>query len=178
MSGLTLARLRAVLDYDPNEGVFTWKRRPDDTRWNRAWNAKFAGKIAGGKSTLTHRTSSQWVIGVDNRKYLAHRLAWFHHYGAWPALSVDHLDTDSCNNRISNLREATDTQNKANCGPRANNRSGFKGVTWHRQTGKWFARIAANGEHHYLGLFETAEEAHAAYEAAARVHFGHFARGA
>jgi hypothetical protein len=176
MAELTVERLRALLDYNPLSGVFTWKTRTVFTKWDKVWNTRFAGKTAGGKSQLKHRKSPQWTIAIDNRKYLAHRLAWLHHYGVWPTLDVDHRDTDSCNNRIANLREATGAQNQANGGSHSHSHCGIKGVSFHKLTGRWMARIAANGKQHYLGLFDSADAARAAYAAAAPIHHGEFAR--
>jgi hypothetical protein len=89
---------------------------------------------------------------------------------------IDHRDCDSLNNSRSNLREATDTENARNQRRKSTNRSGFKGVNLHSQTGQWHARIATDGGRISLGLFNTAEEAAAAYARAARDLHGKFAR--
>jgi hypothetical protein len=90
---------------------------------------------------------------------------------------VDHRDGDGLNNRrSSNLRIATRGQNAANAKLRADNTSGFKGVTLHRVSGKWQAYINANGRRHSLGYFETPEEAGAAYASAGPRAHGDFAR--
>jgi hypothetical protein len=96
--------------------------------------------------------------------------------GEWPAGGLDHKDGNRANNAISNLRLASDSQNQAN---RKGNRSrGLpKGVTRHR-TGKYQAAIKVGGKAIHLGLHATAERAHAAYVAAARKHYGEFARAA
>jgi hypothetical protein len=93
-----------------------------------------------------------------------------------PGLEVDHVDGDGLNNRRCNLRPATSSQNKHNRGKGRNNTSGFKGVWWHKQHGRWAADIWLHSKKRFLGLFDTAELAHAAYcKAAAELH-GEFAR--
>jgi hypothetical protein len=95
-------------------------------------------------------------------------------------LDVDHRDGNGLNNRrrgdFGNLRVATPYQNQSNRGAQKNNTSGFKGVTLHRQMGKWQAQIGAGGVKKYLGIFETPEAAHDAYvKASAELH-GEFGR--
>ncbi len=90
--------------------------------------------------------------------------------------SVDHIDGDGLNNQSHNLRIATHQQNMHNTGKQHNNSSGFKGVTWNKDCKKWQAQIQANGKHHYLGLFATAEEAAEVWNTAARAWHGEFAR--
>ena len=159
---ITRERLHQVLSYDPETGGFTWRasgsgRRPD---------------LRAG--TIT----SQGYLGiqVDRRLYLAHRLAFLWMTGAFPSHDVDHRDMDRLNNRWPNLREATRAQNMMNGRARSNNATGFKGVTFLKPLGRYQARIRVSGEQRYLGLFDTQEEAHAAYRAAAEKHFGEFAR--
>lgn len=91
-----------------------------------------------------------------------------------PGVAVDHADGNGLNNRRSNLRVATKAQNMWNVGPRLGRP--LKGAAYNRLRNKWYSAIQANGEHHYLGCYETAEEAARAYdEAAVRLH-GAFAR--
>jgi hypothetical protein len=161
-SDLTAERLRALLDYDAETGTFTWR----DGRW-----FGLAGKVAGVKTVAGYIK-----VGVDGRVYSAHRLAWLHVTGAWPAHQLDHIDGERGNNRLANLREATRTQNSWNKKRAKHSTTGFKGV-W-RSGAKWAATIRKNGRPVYLGTFETAEEAHAAYVTAAQEHFGEFARSA
>jgi len=89
---------------------------------------------------------------------------------------ADHKDGDGLNNQRHNLRSATSAQNEYNQGLRCNNTSGFKGVSWHRQRQRWQAKIAFDGDNHFLGLFDTAVEAAKAYNATALVYHGGFAR--
>ena len=89
---------------------------------------------------------------------------------------IDHIDGDGSNNRLSNLRLATHTENMRNIGKASRNTSGFKGVSWHKQRQKWTVRAKAGGKNLYLGLFDTAAEAAAAYDAAIGKIHGEFGR--
>jgi hypothetical protein len=91
-------------------------------------------------------------------------------------MEVDHIDGDGLNNRRSNLRLATSSENKWNRGRLSTNTSGYKGVSWHNGAKRWQASIRVAYRLIYLGAFQTPEDAHAAYcEAAARLH-GDFAK--
>ena len=160
---LTAERLRELLRYDPGTGIFSW------LIW-RSRSAR-AGDIAG------HVYSNGYVyIKIEGRNYLAHRLAWLYMTGEWPKDEIDHENTIRSENWWDNLREATGFQNKANTKKSAANTSGLKGVSFHRRSNKWMAQIKSQGRHHYLGLFDAPEAAHAAYANAARRLHGAFAR--
>lgn len=88
---------------------------------------------------------------------------------------ADHINGDKLDNRRENLRIATDVQNKYNRGMQRNNKSGFKGVTWHLARKRWRATIGVNGKPIHLGVFNTAEEAYQAYCKAAKELHGEFA---
>jgi hypothetical protein len=89
---------------------------------------------------------------------------------------IDHKDGDGLNNQRYNLRVTTHTQNMKNQRLRSNNTSGYKGVTWHKGAGKWYAQIQVDGKRTYLGLFTILEDAARAYDTAALEHYGEFAR--
>jgi HNH endonuclease/AP2 domain len=167
---LTAAQLRAVLDYDPDTGLFRWRPRMN---CRPEWNTRYAGKVAGTPTKYLGYIQ----IGIYGRLYLAQRLAWLWMTGEWSASSdLDHRDTDTTNNRWSNLREATSSQNKMNVARRSDNTSGYKGVSLDKRRNKWVAEVMIGKKTHYLGQFDTAEEAHAARtEAATRLHLD-FAR--
>ena len=162
---LTAERLHEVLHYEPGTGVFTWKKRLSDKCP--------IGSVAG----RAHRTAKYASIGIDYRRYYTHRLAWLYMMDYWPVHQIDHIDGDPFNNRWNNLREATQTLNNANSKRRKDNRSGFKRVFWSKQHRKWTARIQKRRKVMHLGLFETPEEAHAAYKLAAERLYETFARG-
>ncbi|WP_431014550.1 HNH endonuclease signature motif containing protein [Bradyrhizobium pachyrhizi] len=159
---LSVELLKEILSYDPETGLFRWVKecRP---------NNPLLGKIAGGL-----QSDGYWCIEIDHKPYRAHHLAWLWMYGSWPNSQVDHIDGCRTNNAIANLRLATSSENIANSKLRSDNTSGFKGVC--RLGRKWRAKIAVRGRRISLGMFDTAEEAGAAYLAAAKTHFGEFAR--
>lgn len=154
---VTGERLRELLHYDPETGVFTWR-----VGGRRARLGEAAGCV---------ETCGYLRITIDGRQYYAHRLAWLYVTGAWPADQLDHRDGDRTNNRFDNLREATHAENGQNRTTQKNNTSGFAGVHWHLGDRRWHARIRVGGRRVHLGSFDTPEEAHAAYiEAKARLH--------
>lgn len=147
------ARLRELLVYEPDTGLFRWRAR------RRGYKV---GAIAGSRQNRGY-----WKIRVDGSDYLAHRLAWLYEHGSWPVDQIDHINGVRDDNRLSNLRAATIAENNQNAALRSDNCSGFTGVGFHRRAGKFRARIVPpGGKEVHLGLYETAEEAHAAYLAA------------
>lgn len=173
---ITAKELRELLDYDPATGIFVWRARPAVDRHVRRWNTKHAGKVAGNRCRLskTHKTDYV-VIGVHARRYLAHRLAWLHVHGEWPADEIDHRDLDGTNNAIENLRHATRTQNGINRIVKVG-ASGYRGVTWSHKLQTWRAQIRDNGRMKYLGCFGDPRVAHEAYLAARKGVHPEFAR--
>lgn len=148
----------SLLRYDSETGKFFWLISPSR-------NVK-AGDVAG-------KSSGRSQIKINGVRYLASRLAWLYVHGCWPSKFVDHIDGNPQNNRISNLREASNSENQQNLKKcTAKNKScGFLGVTFHKKTGKWQAQIEVNGSAKYLGLHDTPEKAHMVYlEAKARMH--------
>lgn len=104
-------------------------------------------------------------ICVDYTYMLVHRVIFLMHHGHLPKL-VDHIDRDPSNNRIENLRDADKAINSWNRDLQSNNTSGFRGVSWNKGSGKWHAYIKVAGRRRHIGLFNTPEEASAAYEQA------------
>ena len=87
-----------------------------------------------------------------------------------------HINGLKDDNRIENLREATNAENMRNRGKQTNNTSGLKGISFHKRDKKFYAVCRVNGKLHFLGYYPTAEEAHAVYVAFATEHHGEFAR--
>lgn len=162
MGRVTAKRLRELLCYDSDTGVFTWRMR-------RAPHVP-AGCCAGSK-----QHNGYVKIVIDKQQNWAHRLAWLYVHGIHPNI-IDHIDGDKSNNRISNLRPCTQSQNAANGKTRNTNKSGTPGVWLRPDTGKYTAFIGVNGKKRNLGCFETAAEAAAVRTAEARRVFGEFAR--
>lgn len=161
---ITHARLLEVLDYDPDNGIFTWK-------------VATARKIWVGRSAGSPDKYGYPLIRIDNRRYSAHRLAWFYVHGEWPPLELDHINGDASDYRISNLRLATRAQNVANTKIPKHNTSGVKGVTWDAVNQKWAAQIHVSGKLIKIGRFADFSRACAERRAAAEKYFGEFARG-
>lgn len=160
---ITAERLRELLDYNPGDGTCRWRT----TLGSRA----LRGNIAGSPHPEGYLS-----IRIDRKRYLSHRLAWLFIYGEFPGCGLDHVNGQRNDNRISNLRKATLSQNQGNSRKQKNNKSGFKGVCSNSRGNKWRAEIMIDGEHLHLGDFSTPEEAHKAYCAAARKAFGEYAR--
>jgi HNH endonuclease/AP2 domain len=166
LANFTAEWLRERVAYDPETGILT---RLIKTRISPV------GSQLGVKSGYGRMVACLNVNG-KSYTYKVHRLAWLHYYGEWPSADVDHKDGDPSNNRISNLRIATDSQNLGNMKKPITNKSGKKGVSWHAVGKKWQAHVKINGVNKYLGLFATIDEAHSAYCQAATEGRGEFAR--
>lgn len=164
---LTAELLRSIVYYDPETGVFTWIARTGTGL--DGWNARWPGTPAGAVGF-----DGYVRISVNQRLYLAHRLAWLYMTGVWPAKQLDHRNLIKTDNRFVNLREATHADNQRHRKMHRDNTAGYKGVSFN--AGRWRARIWHDGREIALGRFDTPEEAAAAYAAAAvRLH-GDFAQ--
>lgn len=167
--------LHDYFEADYENGLLYWKERDPLTFESplaaKLWNAKFAGKPAGGKQQTGYVMA--WLKRGNRRHSLpAHRVLWAMRTGQWPIPTVDHRDHCRSNNRWENLREATFAQQNAN---RPAIRNGLKGATFDKVTGRWVAQINRDGKNHFLGRHLTEQDAHAAYMAAARSMHGEFA---
>jgi len=162
---LTAARLRELLDYNPETGVFT--RKPTFTR---AFKTQKPIKTVGSKDAKGYL-----VLGIGGSQFKCHQLAWLYAYGVWPSGVIDHLDGCKSNNAIVNLRDVSQMENCQNrSSPNSGGGSGYLGVTF--CLGKWQARIKANGVNKYIGRFDTPEKASEAYtKAKAELHVGFIA---
>ena len=172
MKRISLARLRQVLHYDPDNGVFTWHPRGledfdgDERRW-RSWNTQHAGSPAGC-STLRYTN-----IRIDGKTYWSHRVAWFYTHGHWPNGIIDHRNGDKYDNRLDNLRVVCPMGNAENRralmrGKKEDLPIGVFKMPRPGLPNPYMARIAARGARKYLGCFPTPEAASAAYLAAKR----------
>ena len=162
---LTQARLKQLFKYDPLTGLFL--------RLVTTNSRAVAGTLAGtvdGKGYLH--------IRIDGEIYRCHRLAWLYVYGEFPEDSIDHINLNRTDNRICNLRKASDTENKYNRNCLSTSKSGVKGVSWSASRKKWVAQISDNNCTIYLGRYSTIEGAKAAYDAAAKKMHREYFRGA
>jgi hypothetical protein len=148
--------IRERLDYDPGTGVFVW--RYCETM-PRRWNTRWAGKVAGTDHNHGYR---QIMIG----RHFAHRLAWVIATGEWPQDQLDHVNGVRNDNRISNLRIVSNTENGRNAAMRSDNTSGVTGVCWAKREGKWMAYITVDQRLINLGYFDNPADAISARKAA------------
>ena len=131
------------------------------------------GKAAGWLTACNGRP--YWKININKKTMYLHHVIFLMHHGFLPDY-IDHKDGDSTNNKIENLRAATQSQNMANSAMKSSNTSGYKGVTFRKDTKKWASAIMVNGKHISLGSHKTKEDAHAAYVLGAKKYFGEFAK--
>lgn len=159
---LTAERLRDLLHYDPETGVFT--------RLTRSAHRVQIGDVAG---SIDHRTGYV-EMSVEGRRQYAHRLAVLYVTGEWPEANVDHLDGDGSNNRWRNLRvvvQRVNCENRRKASRR--NSSGFLGVAYDGHRHKWQASISVGNKTQFLGRFTSPEAAYEAYlKAKRRLHEG------
>lgn len=146
---VTAEEVRRLFRYDPDTGEMT--RR-----------VTLCGRALAGQRVGTRKAWGHLSVKIGRRQYFLHRLAWLYMTGSWPSQQIDHVNGSPDDNRWSNLREAS---NQLNCQnrrrPSRTSVTGFLGV--HYQYGKYKAAIKVDGVKHYLGVFATPEEAHAAY---------------
>jgi hypothetical protein len=161
--------LRNRLRYEPETGFLFWRRYEP---MGLAWNSRNAGKRTGA---LHGHNSKPWTLRrrlmIDKSYYTETHVIWAMMTGVWPTLTIDHINRIGTDNRFENLRLATMEQQRGNQAHKPN-ASGFLGVTFVGR--RYRARIRLNGKEEVLGLFESAEEAHAAYRRAAIEKWGEF----
>lgn len=150
---LTQETLKALLHYDPVTGVFTWLVSPSFT-------------VKAGDKAGNVTPKGYWQIGINRKRYLAHRLAWLYVHGVFPEKDVDHINRNPADNRIVNLRDVSNQFNLFNTSKQKDNTSGYKGVTFMPKVKKWQAQIRMNSKKVYLGTFDTPERADIAHRIA------------
>lgn len=176
MAELTKARASEYFNYQPKTGHLIFKERPETdfkTKMEYGRHAKKIGKIAGSKNK-----DGYLKVCIDGEYFSAHRVAWLIEFGElpkYPDYEIDHINGNRTDNRLSNLRKVTKSENQRNGSQRVNNTSGVHGVNWKPKynskegDGRWVARIWNGPEHVYLGQFKTLHEAQIARKAAERV---------
>lgn len=158
---LDLECLREWL-YIDGQGLLRWRKSPQ----GRVPQDSMAGREGIGGYQMIH---------FAGRDVSAHRVVFALINNRWPSpgMQVDHINGDKLDNRPENLREASRSQNKMNCGVNSKNRSGFRGVR-RTASGKWLAVLCVNGANQHLGLHQSKEAAALAYRQAAIAAFGDF----
>tara|TARA_R110000868_G_C10972546_1_gene770392 strand:+ start:32155 stop:32631 length:477 start_codon:yes stop_codon:yes gene_type:complete len=140
---LTHERLKEKLYYNPETGAFT----------HLTQNRSHCGSL---------NPKGYIRIKVDNKGYLAHRLAWMYVNGKMPPDEIDHINHIKNDNRLSNLREASAEENNRNKKKSQKNKSGFTGVFCNKSKKKWIAQVMVNRECRHLGSFDSLIDAVAA----------------
>jgi hypothetical protein len=158
---LTQGRLKKLLHYDCNTGIFTWKVS--------------RGRVRPGVKAGSLDKDGYLRIRVDKKTYMAHRIAFLYVNGVLPTDEVDHIDLNRKNNKFSNLRQCTSVQNKRNSSSRQGASSKYLGVSYWKRKNKWAAGIRCKGKHLYLGMYSSEREAAWAYNLAAYNYFSDFA---
>ena len=160
---LTQTELQGLFEYDPLSGVLTWKeKRSNMTK----------GSVAG----CLHK-SGYMVVTINSKTYKLHRIIWIYMFNVIPdEFYIDHINGNKVDNRLQNLRLATNHQNQQNRPAPKNSSSGYRGVNWHKQMNKWMARICHNKQRKIIGYFDTPEDAYAAYKLEAQKLFTHLDR--
>jgi hypothetical protein len=167
--------VKASFALDPKSGDLIWRARPVEhfanARACNAWNARFAGSLAGAIGSGGYR-----IVKFCGKFYAVHRLAWVVAFGRWPDDLLDHINGDRADNRLCNLRQANASENCHNAKRSIRNTSGFKGVHWSKSAKKWRAMIGVGGKRMHIAFSDCPKEAHAAYcKASAELH-GEFGR--
>jgi hypothetical protein len=159
---IAVEELKLKFRYEPDTGHIYWIE---------AGKGKIKKKPAGTKTNTGYM-----MIMIDKKRYYSHRLAWALHHGRWPNDQVDHINGNKIDNRIINLREATNAENGKNYGFNKSNTSGIKGVSWCKCTNKWRAMIKVNNTKKCLGRYDTVEQAAYVRKQAEDRYFGEWGR--
>ena len=159
---MNINELKSLLSYEPDTGVI---------RWIAKGKGRIKKKEAG---TLLH--SGYAGICIGPKRWQSHRIAWALHYGEWPKDQIDHINGIRTDNRICNLREASNAQNGKNLGLSKANTSGHKGVCFDKQTSKWRAIIKVNFKQINIGRYADLQDAIDARIAAEQQYFGEWNR--
>lgn len=142
----TQERLKEVVEYNQETGEFVWR-------------VSTGPRIKAGDPAGAYKGHGYGRIQIDGVRYNAHRLAWLYVYGYYPSALIDHINMDISDNRISNLREASHSDNLKNKKSRASTATGVKGITLSSSSGKYVVRIRSENRSYYFGSFSSLEEA-------------------
>lgn len=139
---LTAEIARQALSYDPDSGSLTWLIS--------------RGTVKAGSKVCRVSNRGYLTVKIFGKTYQAHRVAWLIVHGEWP-ITIDHINRQRTDNRLVNLRNATQQQNMCNVPRKRTNTSGVRGVSWHSQSEKWQVEVKADGKRYYLGSYQDIE---------------------
>ena len=154
----TIDRLRQMFCYDPDGGDIFWIE-------------KGKGKIKKQAAGTTELSGYRGIL-IDGKRIRSHRIAWALFYGEWPEDQIDHVNGVKSDNRIANLRKASNSQNGKNLSIKKNNTSGYPGVSFDKANNKWRAMIKVNYKSIHLGRFTELSDAIAAKKDAEIKYYG------
>lgn len=165
---ITQAVVREMFDYREDGKLLR--------RTSTMGNGNYAGKVVGTSpdGTRNNRYSATKVYG---QHWCVHKLIYLYHYGVVPE-QLDHINRDTLDNRIENLRPADASQNTCNRKVFSNNTSGYKGVSWHKAQSRWFVYINVNKKRKNIGYFEDLELASLVSTEARDLYHGNYAQNA
>lgn len=160
MTELTQKYLKELFDY--HNGNLYWKV------------SKTNSIKIGDKAGYLDKSTEYYRIRINSKNYRTHRLIFLYHKGYLPKI-IDHIDNNSTNNNIENLREVTLSQNGMNRKSYKNTSSIYKGISWNKRDKIWITQIQINGKLKHLGSFKSERAAAFIYNVYARGYFGEFA---
>jgi hypothetical protein len=161
-STLTQDQVKSLFDY--KDGCLYWKNKT--TNLSRAKIGCAAGSLSSSKYLL---------VGINNKTYLVHRVIFLLNNGYMPKF-VDHIDGNKLNNKIENLREVSNGQNRMNSKLQVNNKSNIKNVNWHKKQQKWVVQLGVEGKKLYFGAYFDLNVAKFVAETMRHKHHKQFAR--
>jgi hypothetical protein len=125
---------------------------------NLYWKIKKCRNVAIGQKAGSYAPRGNIDIMINGKVYKAHRLIFLFHYGYLPKI-LDHKDGNPLNNKIENLREATNSQNMCNTKLNVNNKSGEKGVIWDKRISKWRTFCTISKKQYTSGSYSDLDKA-------------------
>lgn len=173
---LTHEILKDLIFCNVETGKFYWKHRPEKyfptyksyKQWNGAWD---------GKEAFTSFDKKKYKVGaIFNKSYKAHRIIWFYAYGEWPN-QLDHINGMKSDNRLLNLRNVNNSENRKNMGIQKNNTSGIRGISWSNRDKYWVSKITVDKKEITLGYFKNLEDAKISRKNAEKEHGFHINHG-
>jgi len=155
---ITIDQALSLFNYDPQTGCIYWK-------------ALGKGRIKKREAGTQEKSGYRGIL-IYGKRIRSHILAWALYHKKWPKDQIDHINGVKTDNRIENLREATNSQNGKNLPIKSNNNSGCPGVCFDKTNKKWRATIKVDHKQISLGRFEDFEKAVSARKNAEIKYYG------